>query len=305
VLSASVETFSGTFQMYSRRESGWHGWNSWWDHDEERRNSWHRQDSNWSRDAWGGWHQSHWQQDSQWQEGSSWGKGDGWQSTDWQPRQWGTASSSRDRAHSAPPQKAWEARDDHTNSEGQGDIAAGPPSGYVRRRSLEQRSWQPSEAGVVEVLKRGTQSRVWRPSLDGRQAENDELDKEATLSKLVDIVHTMLVQQSKSFPPRSHRGSFGRSSRRQSWTSHGGCLPTEHAPKVKEIAAAVPEKHSAPRRASTSSEQEFLHCPPSSDSWDWPLSRSETWARVQLIDKRMHLMDRQALEDKLEELKAA
>jgi len=156
----------------------------------------------------------------------------------------------------------------------------------------------------MEVLKRGTQSRVWRPSLDGRQAENDELDKEATLSKLVDIVHTMFVQQSKSFPPRSHRGSFGRSSRRQSWTSNGGCLPTEHAPKVKEIAAAVPEKNAAPRRASTTVEQEFLHCPPSSDSWDWPLSRSETWARVQLIDKRMHLMDRQALEDKLEELKA-
>lgn len=43
--------------------------------------------------------------------------------------------------------------------------------------------------------------------------------------------------------------------------------------------------------------------PPSSDSWDWPLTRSETWARVRIIERQMHLVDKQILEQEVEELR--
>mmetsp|Transcript_21541 Transcript_21541/g.38008 ORF Transcript_21541/g.38008 Transcript_21541/m.38008 type:complete len:500 (+) Transcript_21541:52-1551(+) len=43
--------------------------------------------------------------------------------------------------------------------------------------------------------------------------------------------------------------------------------------------------------------------PPSSASWDWPMSRPEKLARVRMIDRQMNLMDRQALENEVEELR--
>lgn len=38
-----------------------------------------------------------------------------------------------------------------------------------------------------------------------------------------------------------------------------------------------------------------LPAPPSSDSWEWPLSRNEKTARVQLIERQMHAIDRHTL----------
>eukprot|EP00747_Dinoflagellata_sp_TGD_P213167 gnl/TRDRNA2_/TRDRNA2_86162_c0_seq2.p1 gnl/TRDRNA2_/TRDRNA2_86162_c0~~gnl/TRDRNA2_/TRDRNA2_86162_c0_seq2.p1 ORF type:complete len:199 (-),score=39.61 gnl/TRDRNA2_/TRDRNA2_86162_c0_seq2:79-675(-) len=42
--------------------------------------------------------------------------------------------------------------------------------------------------------------------------------------------------------------------------------------------------------------------PPSSDSWDWPLSRQERKARLTMIDRQMLMMEQRDLEEKLEHM---
>jgi len=46
-----------------------------------------------------------------------------------------------------------------------------------------------------------------------------------------------------------------------------------------------------------------LPVPPTSDAWDWPLSREEKKSRIDMIEDQIHLMDRRALLAKIKELR--
>merc|ERR1711971_1373743 len=50
---------------------------------------------------------------------------------------------------------------------------------------------------------------------------------------------------------------------------------------------------------SDSDEEEFEPLPPDSSCWDWPLSRHEKKARVQLLERQMNAMDKKALMQEL------
>jgi len=73
--------------------------------------------------------------------------------------------------------------------------------------------------------------------------------------------------------------------------------PTQ-ASAQQELESCTDEEHEEedePLDMNSEDEDAFLPEPPDSRSWEWPLSRNEKKARINLVDRQMHALDKKAL----------
>lgn len=184
--------------------------------------------------------------------------------------------------------------------------SAPPPKAFQWQSTSFQGSEKLKEVDVTEGLENSSRKEV--------------------LSKMVDIVHTALLHSDRrggayagQHQHRNYWSSWRRRSRRSSRSTCCSEGPVSPRASLCTSQLAVPrmnqdvmslEQNSAPSKRRFSAPETLplelpmlSTAPPSSDSWDWPLTRSETWARVRIIERQMHLVDKQILEKEVEELR--
>lgn len=171
----------------------------------------------------------------------------------------------------------------------------------------------------------GTARRIWRPGgVSRRESQVAELPlaslvqvgeggsagEEGTFAKLVDSLHLALQMKSAATPGQSDLGDVTRLHRRLSAPPAPPLAADEFHP---DGAAAASEARPTPPsllagavEAGRPEEGLLRPAPPGgAGSWDWPLSRHESKARVLLLDRLLQMADREELLGKLEELEGA